>query len=46
MPWLHSRRSGILFGVGDDAAYIAEHIARRSIPAGVLTEVSQLRAEE
>jgi putative flavoprotein involved in K+ transport len=27
MPWLHSRRSGILFGVGDDAAYIAKHIA-------------------
>jgi putative flavoprotein involved in K+ transport len=27
MPWLHSRRSGILFGVGDDAAYLAEHIA-------------------
>jgi putative flavoprotein involved in K+ transport len=20
MPWLHSRKSGILFGVGDDAA--------------------------
>ena len=29
MPWLHSRRSGILFGVGDDAAYIAAHIAAR-----------------
>src|SRR6516165_2255658 len=27
MPWLHSRKSGILFGVGDDAAYIAAHIA-------------------
>jgi len=27
MPWLHSRRSGILFGVGDDAAYLAAHIA-------------------
>ena len=30
MPWLHSRRSGILFGVGDDAAYLAAHIALNS----------------
>jgi putative flavoprotein involved in K+ transport len=29
MPWLHSRKSGILFGVGDDAAYLADHIASR-----------------
>ena len=29
LPWLHSRRSGILFGVGDDAAHIASHIAGR-----------------
>ena len=27
LPWLHSRSSGILFGVGDDAAYVASHIA-------------------
>jgi putative flavoprotein involved in K+ transport len=27
LPWLHSRKSGILFGVGDDAAYVASHIA-------------------
>jgi putative flavoprotein involved in K+ transport len=33
MPWLYSRRSGILFGVGDDAAYLAKHIAARKIPA-------------
>jgi putative flavoprotein involved in K+ transport len=31
MPWLHSRKSGILFGVGDDAAYLASHIAARRI---------------
>jgi putative flavoprotein involved in K+ transport len=31
MPWLHSRRSGILFGVGDDAAYLAAHIAARRV---------------
>ena len=30
MPWLHNRKSGILFGVGDDAAYLAEHITARS----------------
>lgn len=29
MPWLHSRKSGILFGVGDDAAYLAAHITAR-----------------
>jgi len=29
MPWLHSRKSGILFGVGDDAAYLAAHIVAR-----------------
>ena len=29
LPWLHSRRSGILFGVGDDAAYISTQIAAR-----------------
>jgi putative flavoprotein involved in K+ transport len=27
LPWLYNRRSGILFGVGDDAAYLAAHIA-------------------
>ena len=31
MPWLHSRRSGILFGVGDDAAYLAAQIAARQV---------------
>lgn len=31
MPWLHSRKSGILFGVGDDAAYLATHIAARDV---------------
>ncbi len=28
LPWLYNRRSGILFGVGDDA-YLAAHIAAR-----------------
>jgi putative flavoprotein involved in K+ transport len=31
MPWLHKRKSGILFGVGDDAAYVAERIAAREM---------------
>ena len=31
MPWLHKRKSGILFGVGDDAAYLAERIAAREM---------------
>jgi putative flavoprotein involved in K+ transport len=47
MPWLHSRRSGILFGVVDDASYIAQHIAARSVPAGFLTGAWQaLGAQE
>ena len=29
MPWLHNRRSGILFGVGDDAAHLVAHIVAR-----------------
>ncbi|HEY3291327.1 MAG TPA: NAD(P)-binding domain-containing protein [Anaerolineae bacterium] len=32
MPWLHNQKSGILLGVGDDAAYIASRIHSRSIP--------------
>ena len=28
MPWLHTQKSGLLLGVGDDAAFIAGHIAR------------------
>jgi putative flavoprotein involved in K+ transport len=26
MPWLHSRKSSILLGVAEDAAYVANHI--------------------
>jgi len=29
LPWTHNRRSGILVGVGDDAAYLAAHIGAR-----------------
>jgi len=42
MPWLHSRRSGILFGVGDDAAYLAAQIRfnRRPLTGGQRIAVS------
>jgi putative flavoprotein involved in K+ transport len=39
MPWLHTQKSGLLAGVGDDAAFIAEHIASNS------KGVSRLKAE-
>jgi putative flavoprotein involved in K+ transport len=29
LPWLHTLRSSVLCGVGDDAAHLAEHIASR-----------------
>ena len=29
MPWLYKAQSGLLFGVGDDAAYIVSDIAGR-----------------
>lgn len=28
-PWLHTRKSGILYGVEEDAAYLAEVIENR-----------------
>jgi putative flavoprotein involved in K+ transport len=30
LPWLHKRKSSFLYGVGEDAEYLAEHIARAS----------------
>ena len=30
LHWLHTIKSGLLAGVGDDAAHVAEHIASRS----------------
>lgn len=29
-PWLHSRKSGIIHGIDEDARFIAETIAARS----------------
>jgi putative flavoprotein involved in K+ transport len=30
LPWLHTVHSGLLWGVGDDAAHVAEHIESRA----------------
>jgi putative flavoprotein involved in K+ transport len=30
LPWLYKLKSGFIFGVGEDAAYIAEHIISRA----------------
>jgi len=32
LPWLHNARSGLIYGVGDDAAYIAQKIANADQP--------------
>lgn len=28
LPWLHTQKSGLLLGVGPDAAFVASHIAK------------------
>jgi putative flavoprotein involved in K+ transport len=30
LHWMHTFKSGVLFGVGDDAAYLADHITARA----------------
>jgi len=30
LHWMHTFKSGVLFGVGDDAAYLVDHIAARA----------------
>ena len=30
LHWMHTFKSGVLFGVGDDAAYIVDHMDSRS----------------
>ena len=32
LPWLHTGKSGILLGIGDDAAHVARHIDARTTP--------------
>lgn len=29
LPWLHNAKSGLLFGVSEDAAHVAAHIINR-----------------
>jgi putative flavoprotein involved in K+ transport len=31
MPWLHNARSGLIFGVSEDAGYVASHITMRQL---------------
>jgi putative flavoprotein involved in K+ transport len=31
LPWLHTRGSGILYGVGEDAGFVAANIAGRTV---------------
>ena len=31
MPWLHNARSGLIFGVSEDARYLASHISMRQL---------------
>ena len=31
LPWLHTQKSGLLAGVGEDAAFIATHIAQKAL---------------
>src|SRR5262249_30328387 len=32
LPWLHTAKSGLIYGVGEDACYVAERIAEREAP--------------
>jgi putative flavoprotein involved in K+ transport len=38
LPWLHNAKSGLLYGVAEDAAHIASHIAMRQDAAGVASD--------
>lgn len=31
LPFMHTSKSGLLFGVGDDAVHVAEHIDSRTV---------------
>src|SRR3974390_3269488 len=32
LPWLHSAKSGLIYGVGEDASFVADRIAERGNP--------------
>ena len=40
LSWLHNAKSGLLYGVGDDAAYIAERIANEEAPRSATATVN------
>ena len=39
LPWLHNAKSGLIYGVGEDAAYVAKSIATRD-PRNAAAETS------
>jgi putative flavoprotein involved in K+ transport len=44
LPWLYTAKSGILLGVGDDAAHVAGHIEARMAP--IARRIPQAAAEQ
>jgi putative flavoprotein involved in K+ transport len=42
LPWIHSAKSGLLFGVGEDAAFISAHLAK-TIPEVMALNQKALR---
>jgi len=42
MPWLHTRKSGILYGAGEDARYVTSHLLEHSSES-LLCEEAYLR---
>jgi putative flavoprotein involved in K+ transport len=41
LPWMHSAKSGLLFGVGEDAAFIAAHLATQGRPTGLAADLEE-----
>ncbi len=41
LPWMHSAKSGLLFGVGEDAAFIAAHLATQGRPTGLMADLEE-----
>ena len=44
LPWLHNARSGLLFGLKDDAAYIASHLEARTFHSNWLSGLQESSA--
>jgi len=41
LPWLHNAKSGLLYGVGEDAAYIARIIAKDRLRSATASEAAE-----